>query len=76
LVKAFLFGLFIFKREDNIVLTASTEATSVNISGLTYHSALALYGNQPIRPATKLRLTYKKMFIVNKVSIVGLKAFV
>jgi hypothetical protein len=76
LVKAFLFGFFILKREDNVLLTASTEAAFVNIGGLTYYSALALYGNQSVRPATKLRLAYKKIFIINKVSMVGLKALV
>jgi hypothetical protein len=45
LVKAFLFGLFILKKEDNVFLTALTRAVSANISSLTYHFALALYGN-------------------------------
>jgi hypothetical protein len=76
LVKAFLFGLSILEREDDVVLTASTGAASANIGGSTYHSALALYGNQPVRPATKLRLAHKKMFIVDEVSMVGLEALV
>jgi hypothetical protein len=76
LVKAFFFGLFILEREDNVFLTALTKAVFANIGGLTYYSALALYGNQLIQPATKLRLAYKKMFIVDKVSMVGLKALV
>ncbi|KAF8846868.1 hypothetical protein BDZ45DRAFT_755527 [Acephala macrosclerotiorum] len=49
-------------------------AAAANIGGSTYHSALAMYGNQPIRPATKLRLAHKKIFIVDEVNIVGLKA--
>ena len=76
LIKAFLFGLSIVGRQDDVLLTASTRAAAANIGGLTYHSALALYGNQPIRPATKLRLAHKKFFIVDEVSMVGLEALV
>ena len=76
LIKVFLFSLFIIKKQEDVLLTALTRVVVVNISGLTYYLALTLYSNQPVRLATKLRLTYKKIFIVNKVSIVGLKALV
>ena len=42
----------------------------------TYHSALALYGNQPVRPVTRLRLAYKKIFIVDEISMVSLESLV
>ena len=76
LIKAFLFSLSIIKKQEDVLLTASTGATAANIGGLTYHFALTLYGNQPVCLATKLRLTHKKIFIINKVSIVGLKALI
>ncbi len=76
LIKAFLFGLSIVKKQEDVLLTASTGAAAANIGGSTYHSALALYGNQPVRPATKLRLAHKKIFIVDEVSMVGLEALV
>lgn len=74
LIKSFLFGLSIIERQEDVLLTASTGAAAANIGGSTYHSALALYGNQPVRPATKLRLAHKKIFIVDEVSMVGLEA--
>ena len=76
LIKAFLFGLSILKSQEDVLLIALTRAIAVNISSLTYYSALTLYSNQPVRPTTKLRLAYKKIFITNKVSIVSLKALV
>jgi hypothetical protein len=76
LIKAFLFGLSIIERQEDVVLTASTGAAAANIGGSTYHSALALYGNQPVRPATRLRLAHKKIFIIDEVSMVGLEALV
>ncbi len=76
LIKVFLFGLSIIERQEDVLLTASTGAAAANIGGSTYHSALALYGNQPVRPATKLRLAHKKIFIIDEVSMVGLEALV
>jgi hypothetical protein len=76
LIKAFLFGLSIIEKQEDVLLTASTGATAANISGSTYHSALALYGTQPLRPATKLRLAHKKIFILDEVSMVSLEALV
>ena len=76
IIKVFLFSLFIIKRQEDVLLTASTGATAANIGGLTYHFALTLYGNQPVCLATKLRLTYKKIFIIDKVSIIGFKALI
>ena len=68
LIKVFLFGLSIIERQEDVLLTASTKAVAANISGLTYYSALAIYSNQPICLATKLRLTHKKNFIVDAVT--------
>jgi hypothetical protein len=76
LMKAFLFGLSIVGKQEDVLLTASTGAAAANVGGSTYHSALALYGNQPVRPATKLRLAHKKIFIVDEVSMVGLESLV
>jgi hypothetical protein len=76
LIKAFLFGLSIIEKQEVVLLTASTGAAAANIGGSTYHSALALYGTQPLRPATKLRLAHKKIFILDEVSMVSLKALV
>jgi hypothetical protein len=76
LIKAFLFGLSIIEKEEDVLLTASTGAAAANIGGSTYHSALAIYGNQPLRPATKLRLAHKKIFILDEVSMVSLEALV
>jgi hypothetical protein len=76
LIKAFLFGLSTLGRQDEVLLTASTGAAAANIGGSTYHSALALYGNQPVLPATKLRLAHKKFLFLDEVSIVSLEAFV
>ncbi len=76
LIKAFLFGLSIIEKQDDVLLTASTGAAAANIGGSTYHSALALYGNQPVRPATKLRLAHKKILIIDEISMVGLEGLV
>jgi PIF1-like helicase len=76
LIKAFLFGLSILGRLDEVLLTASTGAAAANVGGSTYHSSLALYGNQPVRPATKLRLAHKKFFVLDEISMVSLEAFV
>ena len=76
LMKAFLLGISILRRQEEVLLTASTRAATVNIGSLTYHLALALQGNQPVHLATRLRLTYKKFFIVDEISMVSLEAFV
>ncbi|CZR69862.1 uncharacterized protein PAC_19762 [Phialocephala subalpina] len=54
LVKAFLFGVSIIERQEDVLLTASTGAAAANIGGSTYHSALSLYRNQPMRQAGDL----------------------
>ena len=64
------------ERQKDVLLTALTKAIAVNISNLTYHFTLTLYSNQLIHLVTKLRLVYKKIFIINKVSIVDLKALI
>jgi hypothetical protein len=76
LIKAFIFGLSIIEKLNDVLLTASTGAAAANINGATYHSALALYGNRPVGEATKLRLAHKKIFIVDEVSMVSLEAIV
>ena len=53
-----------------------TGAAAININGFTYHSALALYGNWPVKKVTKSRLCHKKIFIVDKVSIISLKTLI
>ena len=76
LIKAFLFSSSIVERKEDVFLTASIRAATANINSSTYYSALTLYSNQPVRPATKLSLAYKKIFIVDEVSIVGFKALI
>ena len=39
-----MFGLLIIQKHDNVLLTALTRAAAVNISGVTYYSALS-FGN-------------------------------
>lgn len=45
LIKAFLFGVSIIERQEDVLLTALTGAAAANIGGSTYHSALSLYRN-------------------------------
>ena len=45
LIKAFIFGLSIMRKEDDVLLTASTSAAASNVGGATYHSALGIFGN-------------------------------
>lgn len=78
LIKAFMFGLSIMRRHDDVLLTASTGAAAANVNGATYHSALGFgnNGNQPVRQATKSRLSHKKIFILDEISMVSLENFV
>ncbi|KAH6701353.1 hypothetical protein BKA61DRAFT_495472, partial [Leptodontidium sp. MPI-SDFR-AT-0119] len=76
LIKAFLLGLSVIEKREDVLLTASTRATTANIGGSTYHSALTLYSNQPVRPATRLRLAHKKIFIIDEISIVSLESLI
>ncbi|KFZ18957.1 hypothetical protein V502_03896, partial [Pseudogymnoascus sp. VKM F-4520 (FW-2644)] len=78
LIKAFMFGLSIIQKHDDVLLTASTSAAAVNINSATYHSALSFgnNGNQPIHQATRLRLSYKNIFILNEISMVSLENLV
>src|SRR5207253_1011354 len=51
---------------------------AANINGATYHSALG-YGknaNQPVRQATRSRLSHKKTFILDEISMVSLEDLV
>jgi hypothetical protein len=78
LIKAFIFGLSIVRRYDDVLLTASTGAAAANVNGATYHSALGFgkNGNQPVRQATKSRLFHKKILIIDEVSMVSLENLV
>lgn len=76
LIKAFIFGLSIMRKEDDVLLTASTGVAASNVGGATYHSALGIFGNQPVGPATKSRLSHKKILIIDEVSMVSLENLV
>jgi hypothetical protein len=78
LIKAFMFGLSIIRKYDDVLLTASTSAATANINSTTYHSALGFgnNGNQPVRQATRSRLSHKKIFILDEISIVSLESLV
>lgn len=78
LIKAFIFGLSILLKQNDVLLTASTGAAAANINGATYHSALGFgtNGNQPLRQATKSRLYYKRIFILDEISMVSLENLV
>ena len=56
-----------------MVLTGTAAA---NINSFTYYSALTLYGNQLVGEAIKLYLRHKKIFIIDKVSIISLKTLI
>jgi hypothetical protein len=73
-----MFGLSVIQKYNDVLLTVSTGAAAANISGATYHSILG-YGknaNQPVRQATRSRLSYKKIFILDEISIVNLEDLV
>jgi hypothetical protein len=73
-----MFGLSILQKHDDVLLTTSTGATTANINGATYHSTLG-YGknrNQPVRQATRSRLSHKKIFILDEISMVSLESLV
>ena len=78
LIKALMFGLSIIQKHDDVLLTASTGAAAANINGATYHSALGYgkNGNQPVRQATRSRLSHKKIFILDEISMVSLENLV
>jgi hypothetical protein len=78
LIKAFMFGLSIIRKHDDVLLTASTGAAAANINGATYHSALGFgnNGNQPPRQATRSRLAHKRIFILDEISMVSLENLV
>ena len=78
LIKALMFGLSIIQKHDDVLLTASTGAAAANIGGATYHSALGDGKNasQPVRQATRSRLSHKKIFILDEISMVSLEDLV
>ena len=75
LIRAFMFGLSILRKHSDVLVTASTGAAAANIDGATYHSALGFgnNGNQPLRQATRSRLSHKKIFILDEISMVSLE---
>ena len=78
LIKAFIFGLSIIQKHDDVLLTASTGAAAANVNGATYHSALGFgkNGNQPVCQAMRSRLSHKKIFILDEISMVSLENLV
>ena len=56
----------IIRKEDDVLLTASTSAADSNVGGTTYHSALGIFGNQPVGLATKSRPSHKKILIIKE----------
>ena len=78
LIKALMFGLSIMQKHDDVLLTASTGAAAANVNSATYHSALGFGNNrnQPVRQATRSRLSHKKIFILDEISIVSLENLV
>ena len=78
LIKAFMFSLSIIRKHGDVLLTASTGAAAANINGATYHSALGFgnNGNQPLRQATRSRLSHKRIFILDEISMVSLENLV
>ena len=75
LIKAFMFGLLIIRKHDDVLLTALTGAAAVNVNDATYHLALGFGNNrnQPVRHTTRSRLSHKKIFILDELSIVSLE---
>jgi hypothetical protein len=78
LIKALMFSLSIVQKHDDVLLTTSTGAATTNISGATYYSALGYSknANQPVRQATRSRPSYKKVFILDEISMVSLEDLV
>jgi hypothetical protein len=66
------------RKHDDVLLTTLTRAATVNVNGATYHSTLGFgkNGNQPVRQATKSRLSHKKILIIDEVSMVSLENLV
>ena len=75
LIKALMFGLSILQKHSDVLLTASTSAAAANINGATYHSTLGFGNNenQALRQATRSRLSHKKIFILDEISMVSLE---
>jgi hypothetical protein len=73
-----MFSLSIIRKHGDVLLTASTSAAAANINGATYHSALGFgnNGNQPLRQATRSRLSYKRIFVLDEISMVSLENLV
>jgi hypothetical protein len=78
LIKAFIFSLSIIQKYNNVLLTASTSTAAANINSTTYYSVLGFgkNSNQPVCQATRSRLSYKKIFILDEISIVSLENLV
>ena len=78
LIKAFMFGLLIIRKHDDVLLTALTGAAAVNVNDATYHLALGFGNNrnQPVNHATRSRLLHKKIFILDEISMVSVENIV
>ena len=84
LIKAFLFGLAILDRLDEILLTAPTGTAASHIGGSTIHAALGVSSFENPRQPTgrghldkvRRRLARTKVLVVDEVSMVGSKMLV
>ena len=76
MIKAFLHGLDIMGRLDEVILSASTGAAAAGINGSTYHSALgmsirSLGKGKCASNKTILRNRGRRILIIDEVSMIG-----
>ena len=84
LIKAFLFGLAILDRFDDVLLTAPTGSAASHIGGSTIHAALGVSSFENPQQSTgrgqldkvRKRLARTKILVVDEVSMVGCKMLV
>ena len=75
-IKAIVAGMDLFKRKDEVILLAPTEAVSVNIGGNTIHTTLGISIADEQKPGASPRIkelwSNKTIIIVYEVSMVDL----
>ena len=84
LIKAFLFGLAILNRVDEVLLTAPTGTAAAHIGGSTIHAAFGVSTFEDAQQSTgrgqldkvRKRLARTKFLIIDEVSMVGCKMLV
>jgi PIF1-like helicase len=84
LIKAFLFGLAILDKLDDVLLTAPTGTAASHIGGSTIHAALGVSSFEDPRQSSgrgqldkiRKRLARTKFLVVDEVSMVGCKMLV